>query len=124
MKELKDYTSDELREELKRRRKKELANRPKHVFTYIEIEGKVVDIKPCSYSKSFIQVEYAVKVDDARVNKWDNCRTYKLKNGCFTKNNVPNIGDTVIIGHLLTKARNYFSASEARIMKIVKRKEE
>lgn len=122
--ELKDYTTEELREELKRRAKEARQNAVREKPKYIEIECKITNVHSCSYSKSFMQTEYSIETNDDRINSYDINRRYKLKNGCFTKNNVPKIGDTVIIGHLLTKARNTFSGFEAKIIRIVKRKEE
>lgn len=122
--ELKDYTTEELREELKRRAKEARLNAPRKKPKYIEIEATITNIYHYSYSKSFLQTEYTISTSDDRVSSYDLDRRYKLKNGCFRKDNTPKIGDTVIIGHLLTKARNSFSGFNAKIMKIVKRKEE
>ena len=42
----------------------------------------------------------------------------------FRKNELPKVGDIVIVGHLLTKNRNSFRPIDAKIIRIVKRKEE
>lgn len=122
--ELKDYTTEELREELKRRAKEARANAVREKPKYIELEAKIKNIHHCSYSKSFMQTEYSISTNDDRVKPYDINRKYKLKNGCFRKDNIPKVGDIVIISHLLTKARNSFSGSDAKIIRIVKRKEE
>lgn len=124
MKELKDYTTKELREELKRRAKEARQNAIREKPKYIEVEAKITNIHHYSYSKSFMQTEYYISTNDDRVTPYDINRGYKLKNGCFRKDNTPKVGDTVIIGHLLTKARSSFSGYDAKIIRIVKHKEE
>lgn len=119
MKELKDYTSDELRAELKRRHKEALKNLDRSKPKYIEIKAVVKDIK---IAHAFVCNEYKLIIDDERVpsifkNSW-----YGIKREKFRKDTVPNIGDTVILGHLLTKARPNFTYSEAKILEVVKRK--
>lgn len=122
--EFKDYTTEELREELKRRAKEARLNAVREKPKYVEIEAIITNIHHCSYSKSFLQTEYSISTNDNRVTSYDLNRRYKLKNGCFRKDNTPKIGDTVIIGHLLTKTRNSFSGFDAKIIRIVKHKEE
>lgn len=120
--ELKDYTTEELREELKRRAKEARQNAIREKPKYIEVEGIVTNID--NIYKSFIWAEYTVKIEDERVQECYRTYKYYIKQGNFRKHNVPKIGDTVIVGHLLTKNRNYFSPIYAKIIKVIKRKEE
>lgn len=122
--ELKDYSSEELREELKRRAKEARKNAVREKPKYIEIEGEVIYIRQEYGTKSFIWTNFTVKTNDERVSSHDKIRTYRVKNGCFKKNTIPKIGDIVIIGHLLTKAKKNFNPYYAKIIRVVKRKEE
>lgn len=122
MKELKDYTSDELREELKRRAKEARQNTIREKPKYIEVEGVVTNIR--NIYKSFIWAEFNIKINDERVPECYRDYRYRVKQGNFKKDNLPKIGDTVIVGHLLTKNRNHFNILCAKIIRIVKRKEE
>lgn len=122
--ELKDYTTKELREELKRRATEARANAVREKPKYIELEAKIKNIHPCNYSKSFTQTLYNVSIIDKESEVYDIIFNCKLKNGCFRKDNTPKIGDTVIVSHLLTKARNSFNPNAAKIIRVVKCKEE
>lgn len=118
MKELKDYTSDELRAELRRRRKESLKN---IVITdkYLRIKAVVEDAE---HASAFVCNRYKLRIEDERV-PFDYRRSwYRVKREKFKKDTVPNIGDTVILGHLLTKARPNFMYSEAKILEVIKRK--
>lgn len=120
--ELKDYTTEELREELRRRKKEAIKNAVRKKPEYIEVEGVVVNVRN-SYS-SFVWTGFRVKTNDERVPIHAREYEYKIKQGKFRKNELPKVGDTVIIGHLLTKNRNSFRPFDAKIIRIVKRKEE
>lgn len=119
--ELKDYTTEELREELKRRKKEAIKNAIHKKPEYIEVEGVVVNVR--NVYGSFVWTDFRVKTNDERVPSHAHEYEYKIKQGKFRKNELPKIGDIVIIGHLLTKNRNYFSPINAKIIRIVKRKE-
>lgn len=120
--ELKDYTTEELREELRRRKKEAIRNAVHKKPEYIEVEGVVVNIR--NIYNSFVCTDFRVKTNDERVPAHAREYEYKIKQGKFRKNELPKVGDTVIIGHLLTKNRNSFKPIDAKIIRIVKRKEE
>ena len=120
--ELKDFTTEELREELRRRAKEARINAGKKKPEYIEIIGVVTKIT--NNRRSFMYNQYTLDINDDRVKDYNRYATFTLKTGKFKKDNYPQIGDTVIIKQRLTKAVNYFVARYAKIDSIVKRKEE
>lgn len=118
--ELKDFTTEELREELRRRAKEARINAGKKKPEYIEIEAVVTKI--INNRKSFMYGQYILDIKDDRVKDYDKNNTYTLKTGKFKKDNYPQVGDTVIVKQRLTKAVNFFVARFAKIDSIVKRK--
>lgn len=121
---LEDYSIEELREEIKRRNKIARQNRARNKPKYIRIEGVVEDIRSNNYNKSFLWKEFKIRTTDNRVNDIDKVDYYRVKNGCFKKDTIPRLGDIVIISHRLTKARNTFFPWEAKIVEVIKRKED
>lgn len=120
--ELAEFTTEELREELKRRAKEARINARKKKPEYIEIIGVVTRIT--NNRKSFMHNQYTLDIKDNRVRNCDKLTTYTLKTGKFKKDNYPQVGDTVILKQRLTKAINFFIARYAKIDSIVKRKKE
>ena len=120
--ELKDFTTEELREELKRRAKEARINAGRKKPEYIEITGVVTKIT--NNRKSFMYGQYSLDIKDDRVDNRDKIATYTLKAGKFKKDNYPQIGDTVLIKQRLTKVVNIFVARYAKIDSIIKRKDE
>lgn len=118
MKELKDYTSEELRAELKRRHKEALKNADRKTV-YLRIKAVVEDAE---HASAFVCNRYKLRIEDERVPSTYRHSWYRIKREKFRKDTVPNIGDTVILGHLLTKNRPNFTYSEAKIFEVVKRK--
>ena len=120
--ELKDYSTEELCEELKRRNKeiRKNNNKPK----YIEVEGVVTDVYLSSYNRNFIRTIFTVEINDNNIS--NNCKIgkYNIKSNCFKKSTIPKVGDTVILSHRLTKFVPKFNPYLALITKIVKHKEE
>ena len=118
--ELKNFTTEELREELKRRAKEARLNAGRKKSEYIEIIGVVTKIT--NNRKSFMYGQYSLDIKDNRVKDCDKYTTYTLKTGKFKKDNYPQVGDTVLIKQRLTKAVNFFMARYAKIDSIIKRK--
>lgn len=116
--ELKDFTTEELREELKRRAKEARINAGRKKPEYIEIVGVVTKIT--NNRKSFMYGQYSLDIKDDRVRDCDKYTTYTLKAGKFKKDNYPQVGDIVLIKQRLTKAINFFVARYAKIDSIIK----
>lgn len=131
MKELKYYTDEELREELKRRTIEKRRNTPMKI-EYVEFEAtidKIDGFRPnyigTRFMKPFLLWTYSVKdctLDLANRFLW---RQYKVKQGCFNKSNHPKIGDRVKIRYRKTKRTHEgLHLNNAKIVEIVRRKEE
>lgn len=116
---LEEYTTDELRAELKRRHREALKNAIRDGNKYIEIYATVEDIKP---KHAYVCNEYKLNITDERVPSTYRNSWYRIKREKFRKDMIPKVGDTVILGHLLTKARHSFTYNEAKILEVVKRK--
>lgn len=116
--ELKDFTTEELREELKRRAKEARVNAGRKKPEYIAIVGVVTKIT--NNRKSFMYGQYSVNTKDNRIDDRDKIATYTLKAGKFKKDNYPQVGDVVLIKQRLTKAVNFFVARYAKIDSIIK----
>ena len=120
-KELSEYTVEELRSELLRRRK-----RPeKYIPQYEEFEGVVVSI----YERpgGFYAHNYVVQNEHPLQSKLcrDGYTTFKLKQGCFKKANAPKVGDRVLLTYRKTQIRKksgheVFDFVRAKIIKVVK----
>lgn len=118
--ELKDYTTEQLRNELKRRAKINRISAAKRV-RFIYVKGIVTNV--INYDRSFYFFKCKVKILDEEFTKhtlsltFGNNFTYPLKNGCFKKSEAPKVGDTVFLSHRLTKAIGYsFRQSLARVI--------
>lgn len=120
---LEDYTTEQLREELKRRAKiarenarKEGSNKPAYVF----ISGVVKRVEnpdgPFSRRKWHIEVskEFAAEHSIPQVYP------YYLLGGAFTKDTAPKEGDKVRLKCRLTKALPKFTLTRARVIEIIK----
>lgn len=118
--ELKDFTTEQLREELKRRAKEARINGGRKKPEYIEVIGVVTKIT--NSRRSFMYNQYNLDIKDDRIKDCDRFTTYTLKTGKFRKDNYPQVGDTVILKQRITKAMNSFIARYAKIDSIVKHK--
>lgn len=127
MKELKDYTDDELREELKRRSIEKRRNTPKKI-EYVEFEATVDSIDGyrenyigTRFNKPFTLWSYRVKdcsYEFANQYLWND---YKLFLGKFNKSNAPKVGDRVRLRYRKTKnPHEVFMLSRAKIIEILK----
>lgn len=129
MKELKDYTDEELRNELKRRAIEKRKNTPREVV-YVEFEAtiKEVDNKKgyyCSgkeWHKPFTSWRYEIEDWTTHVDiKYHN--DFTLKQGCFKRDTAPKVGDRVKLRYRRTKkSAEIFDIHKAKIVEIVKQK--
>lgn len=127
--ELKDYTTDELRMELRRRKDEELKKRSlngENVPKYLYAKGVVKDI--LNTNRAFCNWVWYVDIFDedwkrlglsvSNTSHW-----YQLcSGGIFRKNNSPKIGDVVMLKCRVTKAMPDFSFIHARICEIINKK--
>ena len=127
MKELKDYTDDQLREELKRRAIERRKNTPREIV-YKEFEATIVQIynvkQKYNGHTSYLPFEqWSYRVNDitsdfARVRYKD---SYKLARGIFKKDNAPQVGDRVKLRYRRCKTSyEGFDMDKARIVEIIK----
>ncbi len=127
MEELKNFTDEELRQELKRRSAERRKNQ-KHEIKYIEFDAIIKGIDNIQSYSSNRNVKYKplvfwkYKVDNcsyefARVNKHIN--EFYMKQGCFKRNNAPKIGDKVKLRYRRTKGYEIFDLVKAKIVEIV-----
>ena len=113
--ELCDYTTEELRAELIRRRKKPT----KHIPEYVEFEGIVENI--CKgrgiYSNSYV-------ISGSHPLFQDRKREFNLKQPLFKVDTAPKVGDKVLLRYKKTKVhskKNYeiFDFLNAKIIKVI-----
>lgn len=127
MEELKNFTDEELRQELKRRSAERRKNQ-KHEIKYIEFDAIIKSIDNIqSYSfngnvkyKPFVFWKYQVdncSYEFARVNNHIN--EFYTKQGCFKRDNAPKIGDKVKLRYRRTKGHEVFDLKKAKIVEIV-----
>lgn len=127
MEELKNFTDEELRQELKRRSAERRKNQ-KHEIKYIEFDAivkRIYNVQYCSSNgsityKPFVSWKYQVdncSYEFARVNKHIN--EFYLKKGCFKRDNAPKIGDKVKLRYRRTKGYEGFDLYKAKIVEIV-----
>lgn len=127
MEELKNFSDEELRQELKRRRDERRKNQ-KHEIKYIEFDAIIKSIDNVNYYnpdgsinyKPFVFWKYVVdncSNELARRNKHVN--EFYLKQGCFKRDNAPKIGDKVKLRYRRTKGGEIFDLHKAKIVEIV-----
>lgn len=128
MKELKDYTDEQLREELKRRARERRLNTPREIV-YKEFEATIVQIynvkQKYNGHTSYLPFEqWSYMVNDVTNDLARYYVVYKLARGVFKKDNAPQVGDRVKLRYRRTK-RGYegFDMDKARIIEIIKRKD-
>lgn len=129
MKTLSDYTDEELRKELRRRAQEKRKNQ-KHEKTYIEFEATIC--------KVYNTLGYMCcgKIQYSPLAKWNyrlkDCSLeianrypwldYYNKQGCFKRDNAPQIGDRVKLRYRRTKGNEVFDLRKAKIIEIIKGK--
>lgn len=126
MKDLKDYTDEELRQELKRRVVEQRRNIPRKI-EYVEFEATVSGVD--NIGRNFLGTEFkrpfilwTYKVEDCSLDLAAGYpeNEYKLKAGVFNKGNAPKVGDRVKLRYRRTKGRfESVDMSRARIMEVV-----
>lgn len=127
MKELKDYTDDELRDELKRRAIERRKNTPREIV-YVEFEATIVSVdNTLGYKYNgdtkyipFCFWKYRIKdcsLEFANGYPWND---YYNKQGVFKRDNSPKIGDRVKLRYRKTKCGNeIFCLQKAKIIEII-----
>ena len=128
MKELKDYTEEELRQELKRRVLERRKNTPKRI-EYVEFEATVSRVvntwSNCQgreFKYPFVLWTYQVKDCSIALANVRPENDYKLKGGVFNKGNAPKVGDRVGLRYRRTKGRlESVDLARARITEILNR---
>lgn len=127
MKELADYTDDELREELKRRAMYRRANTPREI-NYVEFEATIKSVDNIRSNhplairqyKPFAFWKYRLSncsIDIANKHEWND---YYLKQGVFKKDNAPKLGDRVKLRYRRTKKqKEVFDLNKAKIIEII-----
>ena len=132
MKELKDYTDDELREELKRRVIERRKNTPRETI-YVEFEATInkVDNIHIKNWNGFGNHKYKAfpfwryKLEDwtlDREHQTIKSRSFELKPNTFKRNEAPQIGDRVKVRYRRTKGHECFDIQKAKIVEIIKQK--
>lgn len=132
--ELKDYTDEELREELKRRSIERRKNTPREI-TYVEFEATIKEVDNIYnngknwYGKGLHKYR-AFELWRYKLQDWTLDREhdtierveFKLKQGVFKRNESPQEGDRVKIRYRKTKSGyECFNIWNAKIVEIVKR---
>ena len=117
--ELKDYTTIELLDELRRRAKE--APRQPIVPEYEYVTGKVISI--INSDKGFTRWRYVVEISDEDVKKHSCFNSmpkwrFELYSGKFKKDTAPKVGDIVRIRCRITKALPKFTVGCAKIWEI------
>lgn len=131
MKDLQNYTDDQLREELKRRAKERRANTPREIV-YKEFEAYIVQIDNVKQKynghTSYLPFEqWSYKVDGivSDFPSINRSKVYKSARGVFKKDTAPRVGDRVKLRYRKSKnSYEGFDMDNARIVEIIKRKEE
>lgn len=128
MKTLQEYTDEELREELKRRTKERRKNQ-KYEITYVEFEATIDKVDnilgyKCNGDTKyapFVFWKYRIKdcsLELANGYPWND---YYNKQGCFKRDNAPQIGDRVKLRYRKTKCDSeIFNLKKAKIVEIIK----
>lgn len=124
MKELKDYTSNELRAELKRRSIEARKSHPR-VIEYKEFEGIVSKVENQSHymsgkTISFVWWKFVLKDITSKIAVDSYTDTFYLKQGLFKKADAPKIGDRVRLRYRRTKGHEVFDVKNAKIVEIIK----
>lgn len=93
---LSEFTTEELREELRRRRKRPSSISPR----WLEWEGKVTGVHEWG---KYRQYTYTVETNDPRVPDKEKTQVYPIRRGSIKKESRPKLGDTVLISLRYTK---------------------
>lgn len=127
---LKDYTDDELREELKRRAIERRKNTPRETI-YIEFEATIKKVDNIYCTNFYGKGQHKYKVfslwryilEDWTLDREHNTiesRGFELKPNTFKKNEAPQVGDRVKLRYRRTKGYECFDIWKAKIVEIIK----
>lgn len=99
--ELKDYTTEQLREELKRRAKEARAAAPRPPVSITAI-AVVKSIRKSSYHKGICNWEYELELTPESMSEYEMPDDYRiirsyLRSGVFRRNDAPKEGDVVTV---------------------------
>lgn len=123
--ELKDYTTEQLREELKRRAKEARAAAPRHPVS-LTATAVVKSILKSPYHRRFNDWEYELELTPESIAEYEVAEIFKifrctLARGFFKRNDAPNEGDTVTVRFRNHKDwRNFNLRSSSKIIAINK----
>ena len=123
--ELRDYTTEQLKAELKRRTDEERQRKRAmgiRVPTYEYARGKVVSV---SNSGAFTSWRWKVEICDEDMKRLGIASVHKRSSYTilikeFTKATAPQVGDTVLLRNRITKNSPKFVVTSAKICEIVK----
>lgn len=128
MKQLSEYTDDELRVELKRRAQERKKNQ-KHEIVYVEFDATIIGIDNTQGYKAngdtkympFVFWKYKVNNRSYEFAERNNhIDEFYLKQGCFNRYNAPHIGDKVRLRYRRTKGSEISDLRKAKIIQILK----
>lgn len=132
MKELKDYTDEELRNELKRRANERRKDTPREIV-YVEFEATIKEIdnifmadyygKGLHKYKAFSLWKYIIEdwtLICPNANQILTGRRLELKQGLFKRSDSPQVGDRVKLRYRRTKGYECFDIWKAKIVEIIK----
>lgn len=118
MKQLSEYTDDELRAELRRRAQERKKNQ-KHEIVYVEFDATIIGIDNTQGYKANGDTKYMPFVFwKYKVN--NHIDEFYLKQGCFNRYNAPHIGDKVRLRYRRTKGSEISDLRKAKIIQILK----
>lgn len=131
-KELKDYTDEELRNELKRRANERRKDTPREIV-YVEFEATIKEIdnifmadyygKGLHKYKAFSLWKYVIEdwtLTCPNANQILTGRRLELKQGIFKRDDSPKIGDRVKLRYRRTKCNESFDIWKTKIVEIIK----
>lgn len=126
--ELKDYTTEELRAELKRRRVQAMKEAKKHIPAYKEFTATVKEL----YNSQTNVNGYVYSVTDAEPHNSDikqelfnniSWKGFSLQKNTFNKETAPKIGDKVLLRYRRHKTcqAEIFDFTKAKIVEVLER---
>lgn len=132
MKQLSDYTDEELRNELKRRAVERRKDTPREIV-YVEFEATIKEIdnifmadyygKGLHKYKAFSLWKYVIEdwtLTCPNANQILTGRRLELKQGIFKRDDSPKIGDRVKLRYRRTRCNESFDIWKTKIVEIIK----
>lgn len=129
-KELKDYTDEELRNELKRRAVERRKDTPREIV-YVEFEATIKKVDNILYTNFYGKGQHKYKafslwryiLEDWNLDRGHSTiesRGFELQPNTFKKNEAPQVGDRVKLRYRRTKCNESFDIWKTKIVEIVK----